>query len=399
MAIKVTVGEEPKKTPKIVLIIIAAVLTPVMLFLILYFLLFFGSMWPYHIHRPAVLSQTADVFEDADGNVYCYQSRSIYKYDSLDVTKQPQRMKFFDENGESLGSNSMSRDDNYFYVDLDDGHRGGHTNFSIQIFDKHFNLVDSITFQDEMYTSGMCAVNGNVYYVLRDTENNDDRTLYCYSVDSKDTRTIRNGIEIDTRVIDDGHEIYYDRNHNLKTITTETKLNYWWDKELDNSHLFFEDTFDLYFDNQSIYLTINGEKYAFDKDKNFDKFCSKATLIDNKVIFATYDYIENKECGNYSDYYCICNQGKSFLYVLDLDTKELNLMGEYEEGTFLIDYDLDGAKYYYDGGLYINNVFHRECEKIEPGPIETKRGEGYFRIEERKLDYDVSYYKGEFYGI
>ena len=355
--------------------------------------------WPYHIHRPAVLNRTGDVFSDADGNVYCYQSRGIYRYDSLDVTKQPQRMSFVDENGESLGLQCMSRDDSYFYVGLHDGNRGGHTNYTIQVFDQHFDMVDSMTFQDEMAIDGMCAVDGNVYYVLRDIKNDNYRTLYCYNVNSKERVTVKDNIEKDTRVINGEHEIYYDQIYYLQITTSKTKLNYWWDDKLDNSHLFFEDVFDLCFDTKSIYLTFNGEKCTFEKDRNFNTFCSKATLVDNKIIFATYEYIKNKECGNYRDYYCICNQGKSFLYVLDLDTKELNLIDEYEVGAFLIDYDLEGAKYYYDGGLYINNVFYRECEKIEPGPIETKRGENYFRFEERKLDYDVSYYKGEFYGI
>ena len=364
---------------------------------LLIFLVILSFYIPYHIHRPAVLNRTSDIFEDANGKIYCVQGDWLYYFDESD-NKTPHLFDRTDGNGEWLNPHGLIRDDNYFYYFFEDGNSGGQTNYWIKIFNHKFELQETVILPDDMFVWGKCVVEGKVYYVLK-TGYIDKLDMYCYDTQTKETRLIFENIETDTRVIDGENELYYNRKYNIQTLTPKVKLDYWWDDKLDNSHLFFEDTFDLYFDNKSIYLTINGEKYTFEKDRNFNEFCSKATLVDNKVIFATYDYIKNKKCGNYSDYYCICNQGKSFLYVLDLDTKELNLMDEYEAGTFLIDYDLEGAKYYYDGGLYINNVFYRECEKIEPGPIEIKRGEGYFRFEERKLDYGVSYYKGEFYGI
>ena len=365
--------------------------------LIFFILLIISFNWPYHIHRPAVLNQVEDVFADENGRVYYLQNGFLWYFDKSD-NKTPHLFDRTDGNGELLNSNGLIRDDNYFYYIFDDGNRGGQTNYWIKIYDRKFDLQDTVILPDDMFVWGKCIREQKIYYVLK-TRYVDKCDLFCYDIQTKVTRLIKENIETNTTIEDGEIKLFCDRSYNLQTLSKKTLLNYWWDQELKISHKYYENVVDIWLNNKGICAQINGEQYFFDKDRDFNTLCVNAFLIDNKVVFGAYDYIENKDCGNYSGSYCICNQGKSFLYVLDLDTKELNLTDEYEVGTYLIDYDLDGAKYYYDGGLYINNVFYRECEKIEPGPIEIKRGEGYFRSEERKIDYDVSYLSGEFYGI
>lgn len=377
--------------------------------LIFFILLTISFNLPYHIHRPAVLNQVEDVFKDENGRVYYLANDFLWYFDVSD-NKTPHLFDRTDENGNWLNPEGLIRDNNYFYYFLDDGGSGGHNNDWIKIYDKSFNLFDTIIFPDDMYIYGKCATADKIYYVLSEqnrlTDDKKDvipgrRSLYSYDALTKETKLIFEDIKRNTAVEDNGVRLFYSNDYRLQTISEKTCLDNWWDNEKKESvtHWSFADLVDFYFENNCICTTINGTKYSFEIDKRINRLCSNVFLIENKVVFGAYDYIENKDCGNYRNHYCICNQGKSFLYLLDLDTKQLNLMDEYEAGTFLIDYDLDGAKYYYDGGLYINNVFYRECEKIEPGPIEIKRGESYFDIDERKLDYDVSYFDGEFYGI
>ena len=393
-------------------IIAASIVSPPASFasaiVLLIFLVILSFHIPFHIHRPAVLNQVKDVFKDENGRVYFLQNNFLRYFDESD-NKTPHIFDRTDGNGDWLNPEGLIRDNNYFYYFFEDGNRGGQINYWIKIYDKKFNLQETIIFPDDMYVYGKCATNGKIYYVLSEknsfTEDSKEvipgrRSLYSYDALTKETKLIFEDIKMNTAVEDNGVRLFYN-NYKLQTISEKVRLDNWWDNEKKESvtHWFFADLVDYYYENNCICATINGTKCSFEIDKRINRLCSNAFLIDNKVVFGAYDYIENKDCGNYSGYYCICNQGKSFLYLLDLDTKQLNLMNEYEAGTFLIDYDLDGAKYYYDGGLYINNVFYRECEKIEPGPIETKRGESYFGSQERKLDYDVSYLNGEFYGI
>lgn len=374
---------------------------------LLVFLTILSSYIPYHIHRPAVLNQTSDVFKDENGIVYFVQNDFLFYYNN-DDNKTPHLFNRKKDNGDWLNPRGLVRDNNYFYYFLDDGGNGGQTNYCLRIYDKQFELIETIIFPDDMYIFGKCTANGLLYYVLSEkntlTEDSKDvipgkRSLYSYDASTKETKLVFEDIKKNTSVEDNGVSLFYNNSYHLQVISEKTSLDNWWDKEKRVSHRYFGDLFDFYLYNGNINATIHGEDYSFEVDKRIDTLCSNAFLIDNKVVFGAYNYVENKKCGNYSGYYCICNQGEVFLYKLDLDTKELEIMGEYEKGTFLIDYDLDGAKYYFDGGLYINNEFYRECEKIEPGPIEIKRGESYFRSEERKLDYDVSYLNGEFYGI
>ncbi|MCQ2800818.1 MAG: hypothetical protein MJ216_02575, partial [Bacilli bacterium] len=84
--------------------------------------------WPYHIHRPAVLNRTSDIFEDANGKIYYVQGDWLYYFDESD-NKTPHLFDRTDGNGEWLNPRGLIRDDNYFYYFFDDGNRGGQTNY------------------------------------------------------------------------------------------------------------------------------------------------------------------------------------------------------------------------------------------------------------------------------
>ena len=363
---------------------------------LLIFLVILSFYIPYHIHRQAILQQAFDVFEDSEGHVYYSWLRS-YDSDSLYKVKD---IKMVDDDGDRLNLDEVVFDDNYICVTRDDGNKNQNETYYVFIYDKSFDLIERLDMPDDYYIGAVKLINGKLYYVLREGETK-DRTLFRYSIETKETKTIKEHIEKNTQIIDEDITFYYNRNYNIDYLEEKTPLDRWYENTENGQikHYLFADKVDVSFIDKEYRIVANGELFTFDKKDSANTFCSNAFLIDNKLIFATYEKLPRYKCGSDQYGYCICRQGKSFLYCFDLETKSLILMKEYMEGTFLVDYDLEGAKYYYNGGLYINNVFHRECERIEPGKVEIKKGESYFRSGEEKLNYSIAFYKGEFYGI
>lgn len=363
--------------------------------LIFIILLTISFNWPYHIHRQAILQQTNTIFEDSEGHVY--HGLTSYDSDSLYKTKD---IKMLDDDGNSLNLRKTIFDDNYICVVRDDGHRNNAWNCYVFIYNKSFDFIERLNMPDDYLIDEAKLVNGHLYYTLREVETGDE-TLFKYSVSTKETKTIKEHIEINTHIIDEDINFYYNRSYNIDFLEEKTPLDRWYEKTENDyiKHYLFADKVDVSFIDKEYRIVANGDLLTFDKKDSANTFCDNVFLIDNKLIFATYEKLPRNKCGSDQYGYCICRQGKSFLYCFYLETKSLILMKEYVEGTFLVDYDLEGAKYYYDGELYINNVFHRECERIEPGEVEIKKGEGYFRSGEEKLNYSIAFYKGEFYGI
>ena len=351
--------------------------------------------WPYHIHRQAILQQTNTIFEDSEGHVY--HGLTSYDSDSLYKTKD---IKMLDDGGNSLNLRKTIFDDNYICVVRDDGHRNNAWNCYVFIYNKSFDFIERLNMPDDYLIDEAKLVNGHLYYTLREVETRDE-TLFKYSVSTKETKTIKEHIEIDTPITDGDVNLYFNRSYRIDYLEEKTILTTWFEnlKKGQIKHYIFADKVDVSFTDKEYHIVAEDNSLTFDKKESANTFCNNVFLTDNKLIFATYEKLPRDKCGSDEYGYCICRQGKSFLYCFDLGTKRLTLIKEYVEGTFLVDYDLEGAKYYYDGGLYINDVFHRECEKIEPGEVETKKGEGYFSSGEEKLKYSIAFYRGEFYGI
>ena len=71
----------------------------------------------------------------------------------------------------------------------------------------------------------------------------------------------------------------------------------------------------------------------------------------------------------------------------------------FDKGTFLIDYDQNGAEYYKDGSLYVKGLQTKECRRIEPGETITITGKKSLNQEDINMELYLSYYDGDFYGI
>lgn len=156
---------------------------------------------------------------------------------------------------------------------------------------------------------------------------------------------------------------------------------------------FFTDRIKLDLTSENICIKCNEINYEFRNEYSFTDLYKKVYLIDNQLLFATYRNVNNSFCASDDSWHCICGLRESYLYKFDLLTNTLSLIKQFDSGTFLVDYDLENVQYYYNGGLYINDNLHRNCEILKP--IEN---DSHHRSSDI-ADYNISYYHGEFYGI
>ena len=165
----------------------------------------------------------------------------------------------------------------------------------------------------------------------------------------------------------------------------------------DNQSHYVTDIIDLSLSKDSKNIIVNNEENERTFETNFSSkgsaysFYQRAFLINNKLVFAICKRSSEKQRTCHSS--CVCSLEESYLFEYDLSSNELSLIKQFDPGTFLIDYDLTGYKYYYNAGLYINDIFIRECEDVYPEYVEHYSGDTWPKF------YYPSYYNGEFYGV
>ena len=124
-------------------------------------------------------------------------------------------------------------------------------------------------------------------------------------------------------------------------------------------------------------------------------FYENAKLINDSLYFSLYEYIENDVCNGFN---CFCHYGKSYIYKYNFSLNVIELVEEFEEQTYVIDYGVE-SNYYYDGWLYINKVAVCSFDMIHPsgeyyvsgvtGDIQykTKISDTYFVVYNGKIYY------------
>ena len=335
----------------------------------------------YTVHLPSLMHQTRYVLKKNGEVIYLDRLEAFIRSYSNDNYKP---FSFFhkDTKLSSTGNNSIAYSEKYlaFSGSLDSS--SGTTKY-IQVYNEDYTLLKEFSgsgFYDAVF------YDDSLYY----TDFN--KQLVKYDISNDAVTIIAEDLAPNLSFFDGDHYLDIGRNYVF--------FNYYFDnKSLLHSyfiggsvHLYCKN-FDLCIDHNR--LSINGVVYEQD-DCFFNYLYENAYLIDDKVVFATFNKKENNKCGSKTDN-CICRFGCSFLFSYDLKTKQINLLKEYADGTYLIDYDLNDTKYYYQGSLYVNDTLCKKCEIIEPSEMKTIKGGRYLPSDTGRPFY-LSYYDGEFYG-
>ncbi len=350
-----------------------------------------GFNYQYQIHRPSYLHQINNQFKAKDGTVYFSQSTSTLRYYSSESKLGYSDVSFFHANKRLnwLGHKSLCIGDSYFAfcgsLRTNDSDEFPY----LQIYDYEFNLIKEIE-NENFYDA---AFFGNrLYYISKEG-------LMKYDIDSDELYLVSSEVLSNFSYYDDDFIVHIGNQLTIldKTLRGKILLSILFDNSV--KHL-CSSAIDLYFEHDSIY--INGVQYQLNGLNVFiNKLYDNAYIIDDYLIFAGFKYLSNKNCGALNDnsHICICRLEKSYLFSYDLLNKNFIAIKEYDSGTFLIDYDFKGAKYYRNGELYIDDVLYKKCPEIVPGELEKVKGKNYFSNGDEKANYYLSYLDGHFYGI
>ena len=386
-----------EKKSKVILISLASIpATALLLVVVFATLMAFSFDIVFSIHRQSILQQPSYSFKENDGEVYFLNQR-LYRFDFRENETSNYSYVPFYINGESIDYDEAFCTDDYLAVcsrKID--YQKSTQESRVILFDYLFNLKGEILLSD-VAVKGVESI-GEKLLISVYEHNMQLNKLIVYDINSFELIEEINHISKDSKFNYEGFTIYLGSNYSLTRETKDSKVSFFKEIDANQSECLRYSGFYATINDNRLIVTHNGETTNY-SERKFSTFYKKAYLLDNVALFAAFEEIPNKECGAKDSYTCICRYGKSYLFSYDFLVDELNLLGEFSEGTFLIDYDLEGAKYYYDGGLYINGVLHRECMKIEPGEPEKVRGNDHFLKNEGKIDYYLCYLDGEFYGI
>lgn len=335
----------------------------------------------YKVHVPSLMHQTRYVIR-RNGEVVYLDSLEAFIRSYSNNNYKP--LSFFHEGEElhSTGNNSIVYSEKYlaFSGFFDDSLE---TKRLIQIYDNDYSLKKEIS--------------GSGYY---DAVLYDDFLYYTDFNNKLVKYDIANDAQ--TIIVEDlaPNSSFSDGDYSFDIGRHYDFINSYFDGKIILSSYFLDGRMHLYSKNFDLYINhgklfINDVVYE-NSNYSFNDFYDNAYLINNKVVFAVCSKKDNEKCGSKTDD-CICRFGKSYLFCFDLGTKELDLLMEYDAGTFLIDYDLIDSKYYYKGSFYVNDVLTKKNEKIEP--VETIIIKGERRLPSGTgRHYYLSYFEGEFYG-
>lgn len=365
------------------LIIILSIVVSVPSFSLIGFIsyLIIASNIQRKVHNPSLLHQTRYVLEK-DGGIIYLDSLESFMRSSLNRTYEPHYFFHNDIRLMSTGNNSITYSEKYVAFSGRVSSYNDSTSY-IQVYDADFSLIKE--FANEGYYDAIFYDNF-LYY------SNFNNQLVKYDIENNSTIIVANDLKPTLS--------YYDSSYSFDIGMYNEFTNCLFNGKAFLSHYYVDGNLHLYCKNFDLCIKRNRLSINDIEDENknyfFDRLYDNAYLIDDKIVFAAYCRLENDECGSQSDL-CICRLGKSYLFAFDIKTQEMSLIKEFADGTFLIDYDLENAHYYYQSAFYTNNVFVRESKRIEPGELKTIKGEKYLP-RGTGVPYYLSYCNGKFYG-
>lgn len=358
--------------------------------LIAFFTISSCSSYVVRKHKPCFLTQADVLFQTSTGETYT-NTYGFKKYNN-NVKNHYETVLFY--NGEDHLNYIHSVSDNiYVFVLLE--YSSTVDGYSIlRIYDKDFNFIKDISLGNVSATFGIECSDNFVYFSVRKKDATCE--LIRYDVLSDMTTTVVDRID-PTKTYSDNHiKLFIDNRCCVHKKDTITKLAH--EYENGSGDWLLTDRIRLSLNSTNeIVIKVDGNILSFKNVYGFNAYYPKAYLIENVLLFATYKYVENKECLFSSD--CMCARKESFLFSYSLSEQKIELINKYNAGSFLIDYSLNDVEYYYEGGLYLNDSLIKDCELVKPGEVEELGLFDEIRYSDAIIDYYLAFSNGSFYGI
>ena len=341
-------------------------------------------------HQKYFFEQDDVLFEDNNGNLYFEAIVKGNRFCNYSLIEEKGYRyidnNFFDEDNQNFSYGFSVSNNDYLFVYGSCGITKSKS--AVKIYDKYFDQKKTLLFDESQYVKDMVCSDNYLYFCF---ENEGAFSLHRYDYLNDSFTLLKNNLVEGSNYQDEDISLFFKNHGGLRhksfvgKYTDKTRLLQFY------GH-FFTEKIDLSMDDKYINIVVEGENHQFEKDNIFNDFYYKVYLIDNQLIFATYEY--KSSVLHYNDNFeCVCGLKESYLYKYDILTNELLQIKAFKSGTFLIDYDLENCQYYFDGGLYINDSLHRECKKVTTEQLKEGEDPGIYNIN------FLSYYKGEFYGI
>lgn len=350
------------------------------------------------LHEPAVLHQTPYAFRTNNGDVYFISGYKLAKYDS--DSKNHIDTQVFCRDNVNLNVQGVYCGEFYIIVH---GTIQSHPYDYLWIYDYDFTFIDEVII-DDLAAWDFLVYDESIYYFAHPFSNNSDAEKPCIAelnILTKEKRTVAENVLFDTAYFDGNNAL--EVGHQLKFVNHLSQgrkiLSNWYDNAGNKTitHKYCLEA-DLHVESDNIFVKEDNQEFVLKINDTSLSLYDNAYKINDVILFAVVDKVNNKECKTY-EMECICNYGESYLISFDLKTNKFSMINTFKKETFLVDYDLEGYRYYYDGGLYVDDCFFKECEKITPGVIKRINGGGNYPMGKEKLVYYLSYYDGVFYGI
>ena len=358
------------------------------------FLLIIASQIIFVKHKPSYLHQARIAFKDNNNNAYFSTIFDLvgYNFSESDYNENSQLSEIV-----NISSKRIVEFDDYIALTAYDSKT---KLSSIRVYNKNFELMLLDTF-DESVAILDAVGRGDVLYYLQKELTNNSVSLFSLDIQTRSSSLLLTRVEHLTTYSGSDVKITFGEldawGRRMAILGSTTPfLNVLINNELCK----YCDGVVVSLNKKKITITYDNYSYEFKNNLALDVFYDKCYLIDNNVVFAAYKNKKTIWCGRYSNTApCICSFGTSALFSFDLITKKLSVIKSYEPGTFLVDYDMSGSKYYYNGGLYVNDCFLHTCETIKPSQLQIIAGQNYYSPGKEQSDNYLSFLDDTFYGI
>lgn len=139
-----------------------------------------------------------------------------------------------------------------------------------------------------------------------------------------------------------------------------------------------------------ITITYKEETYSINNSQGEFFFVNSISCNNDKLTFATYEYIYNNDCNYYK---CFCHYGTSRIFEFDFDNRSLTLSKELPVNSYILNLSHSEVTYYFNGSVFQNDNKICDIEKIQPKGEYTQRGRNISLDGKTKwADYIIDYY-------